>query len=160
MSDPAAVEELMRRVHGYVSRVTNDPTLIQKNRSELQFMVDAWKKLNRMLPRVAAISAEEFEKYLLSQITNNLSERVAFAAQWLQCKPPQSLPTARAATTSSPAASPVFVTPLAPRPGATPAELLAYQQNVAKCNRMFEMYSKIMANAHEMKKSLIANLPR
>ena len=33
-------------------------------------------------------------------------------------------------------------------------------QNLGKYNRMFEMYSKIMANAHEMKKALIGNFPR
>jgi hypothetical protein len=34
------------------------------------------------------------------------------------------------------------------------------QGDLGKYNRMFEMYSKIMANSHEMKKSLIANFPR
>ena len=42
----------------------------------------------------------------------------------------------------------------------TEAQLAQFQRDLGKYNRMFEMYSKIMANAHEMKKALIANLPR
>ena len=50
--------------------------------------------------------------------------------------------------------------PKDPGPNATEADLARYQRDLGKYNRMFEMYSKIMANAHEMKKSLIANFPR
>ena len=50
--------------------------------------------------------------------------------------------------------------PTAPGPNATPAEMMRYQRDLQKYNRMFEMYSKIMQNAHEMKKNLISNLPR
>ncbi len=60
-------------------------------------------------------------------------------------------------------AEPVPETPVAPTPppaDADEAALVAYQVELANYNRMFEMYSKIMANAHEMKKALIQNLPR
>jgi hypothetical protein len=50
--------------------------------------------------------------------------------------------------------------PTAPPPNATPAQLAEYQRALGKYNRMFEMYSKIMANSHEMKKALIGNFPR
>ena len=45
--------------------------------------------------------------------------------------------------------------------GFRPVERLGeFQKKLGKYNRMFEMMSKVMANAHEMKKALIANLPR
>ncbi len=49
-----------------------------------------------------------------------------------------------------------------PFPGknATEAELAQFQKDLGKYNRMYEMMSKIMANSHEMKKSIIGNLPR
>ncbi len=49
-----------------------------------------------------------------------------------------------------------------PFPGknASEAEIAEFQKNLGKYNRMYEMMSKVMANAHEMKKSLISNLPR
>ena len=50
--------------------------------------------------------------------------------------------------------------PKDPGPNATEADLARYQRDLGKYNRMFEMYSKIMANAHEMKKALINNIPR
>ncbi len=50
--------------------------------------------------------------------------------------------------------------PQDPGPNATEQQLATFQRDLGKYNRMFEMYSKIMANAHEMKKSLIANFPR
>lgn len=40
------------------------------------------------------------------------------------------------------------------------ADLAKYQKDLGKYNRMYEMFSKIMANAHEMKKGIIANMPR
>ena len=43
---------------------------------------------------------------------------------------------------------------------ATSVELVEYQRDLGKYNRMFEMMSKIMANSHEMKKALIGNFPR
>ena len=36
--------------------------------------------------------------------------------------------------------------------------LLDYQRALAKLNQVYEMQSKIMANSHEMKKALIANI--
>jgi hypothetical protein len=60
-------------------------------------------------------------------------------------------------------ADPMPEMPVAPTPppaDADEAEMAEYQVNLAKYNRMFEMYSKIMANAHEMKKALIQNFPR
>ncbi|MBS1150723.1 MAG: hypothetical protein H6Q89_2421, partial [Myxococcaceae bacterium] len=50
--------------------------------------------------------------------------------------------------------------PTFPGKDATEAELAQFQKDLGKYNRMFEMMSKIMANAHEMKKALIGNLPR
>ena len=50
--------------------------------------------------------------------------------------------------------------PTFPGDKATEADLAKFQKDLGKYNRMFEMYSKIMANAHEMKKALISNLPR
>ena len=49
-----------------------------------------------------------------------------------------------------------------PFPGkdATEAQLAQFQKDLGKYNRMYEMMSKIMANSHEMKKAIIANLPR
>ena len=49
-----------------------------------------------------------------------------------------------------------------PFPGkdATEAQLAQFQKDLGKYNRMYEMMSKVMANAHEMKKALIGNLPR
>ena len=47
-----------------------------------------------------------------------------------------------------------------PGKDATEAQLAQFQKDLGKYNRMFEMMSKIMANAHEMKKALIGNLPR
>ena len=40
------------------------------------------------------------------------------------------------------------------------ADLAKFQRDLGRYNRMFEMFSKIMANSHEMKKALIANFPR
>ena len=50
--------------------------------------------------------------------------------------------------------------PTFPGDKATEADLAKFQRDLGKYNRMFEMYSKIMANAHEMKKALISNIPR
>jgi hypothetical protein len=50
--------------------------------------------------------------------------------------------------------------PKFPGKDATEAELAQFQKDLGKYNRMYEMMSKIMANAHEMKKALIGNLPR
>jgi hypothetical protein len=49
-----------------------------------------------------------------------------------------------------------------PFPGkdATEAQLAQFQKDLGKYNRMYEMMSKIMANSHEMKKSIIGNIPR
>ncbi len=49
-----------------------------------------------------------------------------------------------------------------PFPGkdATEAQLAQFQKDLGKYNRMYEMISKIMANSHEMKKSIIGNIPR
>ena len=51
--------------------------------------------------------------------------------------------------------------PMAPAPPPDDADevtLATYQRDMAKYNRMMEMYSNIMANAHEMKKGIIDNL--
>lgn len=50
------------------------------------------------------------------------------------------------------------VEPTAPPADADEATLAAYQVAIAKYNRMFEMYSKILSDTHEMKKSIIDNL--
>ncbi len=50
------------------------------------------------------------------------------------------------------------VEPTPPPEGADEATLMTYQADLARYNRMFEMYSKIMSNAHEMKKSIIDNM--
>ncbi len=50
------------------------------------------------------------------------------------------------------------VAPEPPSPDADEATLMNYQRDLAKYNRMFEMYSKIMSDAHEMKKALIDNM--
>ncbi len=50
--------------------------------------------------------------------------------------------------------------PKFPGKDATEAELAQFQKDLGKYNRMYEMMSKVMANAHEMKKALIGNLPR
>ena len=128
-------EELMRRIHSFVSRVMKDPTLIQKNRGEFQTVVDAWKILYNVLPGIVKITAEEFEKILIAQSKAKHHERMKFASEGLK--------------------EPTF-----PGPKATEVQLAQYQKELGKYNRMFEMYSKIMANAHEMKKSLISNFPR
>ena len=52
------------------------------------------------------------------------------------------------------------VAPTPPPEGADEVTIATYQREHGKYNRMIEMYSKIMANAHEMKKALIENLPR
>jgi hypothetical protein len=52
----------------------------------------------------------------------------------------------------------VPVEPTPPPPDAGEATLATYQADLARYNRMFEMYSKIMSNAHEMKKSIIDNI--
>lgn len=130
----AAAEELMRRIHDYVSRVMHDPTLIQKNRGEFQAVVNAWKILNKMLPGVL-ITPEEFQKILINQAKAAFHERMDIVATSLS-------------------------EPRFPGPNATEAELAKFQKDLGKYNRMFEMYSKIMANSHEMKKALIGNLPR
>jgi hypothetical protein len=52
----------------------------------------------------------------------------------------------------------VPVEPTPPPPDADEATLATYQADLARYNRMFEMYSKIMSNAHEMKKSIIDNI--
>jgi hypothetical protein len=60
-------------------------------------------------------------------------------------------------------AEPVPEMPVEPTPppaDADEAEMAEYQVKLAKYNRMFEMYSKITANAHEMKQALIRNFPR
>jgi hypothetical protein len=50
--------------------------------------------------------------------------------------------------------------PKFPGKDATEAELAQFQKDLGKYNRMYEMMSKVMANSHEMKKSLVGNLPR
>jgi hypothetical protein len=131
----AVAEELMRRVHSFVLRVMNDPALIQKKQGEFQSAVEAWKMLQNMLPGVIKISAEEFQKALTEQAQASNHERAAIASE-------------------------VLKKPKVPGPNATEVEMAQYQRELGKYNRMFEMYSKIMANAHEMKKSLISNFPR
>ena len=49
------------------------------------------------------------------------------------------------------------VAPTPPPDGADEASLATYQAEMAKYNRMMEMYSNVMSNAHEMKKSIIDN---
>ena len=154
------VDVLLQRVHAYVLRVMKDPNLLQTTRGEFQAVIDAWKVLGRLLPGIAGIGAEEFQKILLSQGTKSLHERMAFAARWLQSQPSPSTTPPQAAKTFSPAPSQGNVAPLQPPLGATAAQLMQYQRNLGKYNRMFEMYSKILSNSHEMKKALIGNLPR
>lgn len=50
------------------------------------------------------------------------------------------------------------VEPTPPPEGADQLALDQYQRDMAKYNRMFEMYSKIMSETYEMKKSIINNL--
>lgn len=50
--------------------------------------------------------------------------------------------------------------PKVPGKDATEQELAQFQKDMGKYNRMYEMMSKIMANSHEMKKSIIGNIPR
>ena len=50
------------------------------------------------------------------------------------------------------------VEPTAPPADADEATVMRYQLDLQKYNQMFDMYSKIMANSHEMKKALIDNI--
>ncbi len=156
MSDDA--DELLKRIHDYVTRLIRDPTLIQRNRSEFQAVVAAWSALTHMLPGVAKIGAGEFEKYLSALVVMQVSDKTAFAVKWRQATP--------AATHQRPGVAKKLVptTMLHTRSGnndvKTAIELTEHQRNLANYNRMFEMCSKIMANSHEMKKALIGNLPR
>jgi hypothetical protein len=50
--------------------------------------------------------------------------------------------------------------PKFPGKDANEAELAQFQKDLGKYNRMYEMMSKIMANAHEMKRAIIGNTPR
>ncbi|MEQ1764574.1 MAG: hypothetical protein ABL984_15700 [Pyrinomonadaceae bacterium] len=138
MSNPST-EELLRKVHGFVAKAINDPQVITNNRSEFQAVVDAWKLLASILPGVGKIGAEEFGKYLAGLVKMAAQDKVTFNAKWQQAKP-----------------SP----PSPPLANATQADVARYQRDLGKYNRMFEMYSKIMANSHEMKKALISNFPR
>lgn len=140
MSNPST-EELLRKVHSFVAKAINDPKIIANNRTEFQAVVNAWKVLSSILPGVAKIGAEQFGNYLSGLARMAAQDKMSFNAKWQQAKPipgPPSLPSAYAST----------------------AELTQYQRELGKYNRMFEMYSKIMANSHEMKKALISNFPR
>ncbi len=153
----SAIEELLKRIHTYVLKVTNDPNVLKTHRHEYQAAVDGWKTLIKSLPGGVGIGAEEFEKYLLSIARMDAHDKKAFAAKWLHGKPPHSIPT-HGQKAVSPQTPSVLVQPRLPGPGASPAELATYQKDLAKYNRMFEMLSKIMANSHEMKKALISNI--
>lgn len=126
-------EDLMRRVHSYVSRVMNDPSHLQKNRAELNTVVNLWNQLHRLLPNIVKITAEEFRQILTAQAKAPAHERAAFTIDALK-------------------------EPKYPGQYASETQLAQYQRDLGKYNRMFEMYSKIMANAHEMKKSIIGNI--
>jgi len=140
MSNPAT-EELLRKVHSYVAKAVNDPGIVAKNRSEFQAVVNAWKLLGSILPGVNSVSAEDFEKYLSGMVRLAAQEKMRFNAQWQQAKPQPSPPSMPSAYASQ-------------------ADLARYQRDLGKYNRMFEMYSKIMSNSHEMKKAFISNFPR
>lgn len=158
---PHNADELLTRIHDYVARLIRDPTLIQRNRSEFQAVVAAWNALRQMLPGVAKIGAGEFEKYLLGLVAMEAGDKMAFAVKWLQARPAMSHPSPGVAKNlgSAPMAH-LDVQRNVNREVKTATELAQYQRDMAKYNRMFEMYSKIMANSHEMKKALIGNLPR
>jgi hypothetical protein len=53
---------------------------------------------------------------------------------------------------------PMPVEPVAPPADADEATVMRYQLDLQKYNPMLEMYSKIMANSHEMKKAMIDNI--
>ena len=155
------VEELLKRIHDSVSKLVRVPISAHKNPGEFQAVLAAWKTLNTLLPGVAKISVDEFEKYLLTLIAMDVRDKLAFGAKWLQATPALSHPNpAPAKIASASAAQTRVLEPLKPPRNATASELAEYQRSLAKYNRMFEMYSKIMANSHEMKKALIGNLPR
>ena len=154
-------EELLKRIHDYVAGLVRDPTLIQRNRSELQAVVAAWNTLSQMLPGVAKIGAEEFEKYLFALVAMEVRDKMAFAAKWLQARPAISHPSPSVAKKIDPATTAhLHARRSVSGEAKTAIELADYQRDLAKINRMFEAYSKIMASSHEMKKALIGNLPR
>ncbi len=154
-----AVDEQLKRIHDYVTKLVRAPISTQRQPGEIQAVLAAWKTLNTMLPAVAKMSVHEFEKYLLTLIAMDARDKLSFGAKWLQAAPAASRPPlAPAKSSGSSVVQPPFVEPLKPRTNAT--ELAEHQRSLAKYNRRFEMYSKIMANSHEMKKALIGNLPR
>jgi hypothetical protein len=128
------IEDLMDRIHSFVTRVMNDPSLLQKNRQEFTATVEAWRKVQSSMPGVVKMTAQQFEAMLTEQAKADRQTRMKFAAD--------------------------LAGPTSPGPNATEAQLARYQRDLGKYNRMFEMYSKIMANSHEMKKSIIGNFPR
>ena len=157
----SALDELLTRIHDYVTKLVRAPISAHKNPGEFQAVLAAWKTLNTMLPTVAKMSVDEFEKYLLTLIAMDVRDKLAFGAKWLQATPALSHPNpASAKIAGASAAQTRVVEPLKPPRNATASELAEYHRSLAKYNRMFEMYSKIMANSHEMKKALIGNLPR
>lgn len=159
MSDDA-VDVLLQRIHAYVLRVMKDPKLLQSNGAEFQSVIAAWKLLGRLVPGFTQIGADEFQAILLKQAARSFHERMAFVAKWLLSNKSASQPVPQSAKKTNPASSPGLAEPPPPPPNATQAQLAEYQRALGKYNRMFEMYSKIMANSHEMKKALIGNLPR
>ena len=154
------VDLLLNRVHAYVLKVMKDPKLLHANRAEFQSVMQAWTNLGRLLPGFAKIGANEFAAMLVKQAAKSVHERMAFVAKWLpsyQSHWPPAPQAAKSTTSPSPAG---LVEPTPPAANATQAQLAEYQRALGKYNRMFEMYSKIMANSHEMKKALIGNFPR
>lgn len=140
MSNPSA-EELLRKVHSFVAKAVNDPKTVTNKGSEFQAVVNAWKLLGSILPGIGRIGADEFQKYLSGLAKMSAQDKMSFGAKWQQAKPMPSPPPFPSAFASE-------------------ADLAQYQRDLGKYNRMFEMYSKIMANSHEMKKALISNFPR
>jgi len=140
MPNPST-EELLRKVHSFVAKAINDPKIVASKGSEFQAVVNAWNLLGSILPGFGRIGAEEFQKYLSGLAKMGAQDKMTFGAKWQQAKP-------------MPGPPPI------PSAMASQADLAQYQRDLGKYNRMFEMYSKIMSNSHEMKKALIGNFPR
>lgn len=125
------------RFFNFMTKVLNDPGVITKDPGEYNAILAGVRLLNVAIPGMI------FDAAQAAALFKALAAKNAATAGKLRREVNRGI---------QPAGVPI------PYPNAPSTSLS--EADLEKSNRMFEMFSKIMANSHEMKKAIIGNLPR